>query len=90
MGKQVGIFGCLWLAVRLRLCAMPAELGWWHVYGVALLCGVGFTMSLFIASLAFEHADFDAPIRLGVISGSLLAGLLGYLILRFVARPADR
>lgn len=90
VGKQVGILGCLWLAVRLRLCAMPADLGWWHIYGVALLCGVGFTMSLFIASLAFEHSDFDAPIRLGVISGSLLAGLLGYLILRFVARPVDR
>lgn len=85
VGKQIGIFGLCWLSVRLGLAKLPDELGWWSVYGVALLCGVGFTMSLFISSLAFEETGvnllFDE--RLGIIVGSLVSGACGYLVLRW-------
>ena len=72
------------MSVRLGLAKLPEELDWKSVYGVALLCGVGFTMSLFIGSLAFEETGvnllFDE--RLGIIVGSLLSGACGYLVLR--------
>ena len=84
IGKQFGVFLFCWLSVRVGLAKLPAELSWPSVYGVALLCGVGFTMSLFIGSLAFEETGvnllFDE--RLGIIIGSLLSGACGYLVLR--------
>jgi NhaA family Na+:H+ antiporter len=83
VGKQIGVFGLLWLCVRLGWSPLPPDTNWVQLYGVALLCGVGFTMSLFIGSLAFEHTSFDAPIRLGVLTGSLVSGLCGYLLLQF-------
>jgi len=82
-GKQVGVFLMLWLGVKLGLSAMPRDTNWPQLYAVSLLCGVGFTMSLFIGSLAFEHASFDVPIRLGVLTGSILSAVCGYLLLRF-------
>ena len=88
IGKQVGVFGLLYLMVRFGLAPMPAGARWIHLYGVALMCGIGFTMSLFIGGLAWEHADFEAPVRLGVITGSLLSALAGYLVLR-LAPPAQ-
>ncbi len=84
IGKQFGIFLFCWLSVRVGLAKLPDGLGWLSIYGVALLCGVGFTMSLFIGSLAFEETGvnllFDE--RLGIIIGSLLSGAAGYLVLR--------
>jgi NhaA family Na+:H+ antiporter len=84
IGKQFGIFLFCWLSVRVGLAKLPDGLGWLSIYGVALLCGVGFTMSLFIGSLAFEETGvnllFDE--RLGIIVGSLLSGACGYLVLR--------
>ncbi|MDH3273466.1 MAG: Na+/H+ antiporter NhaA [Gammaproteobacteria bacterium] len=84
IGKQFGIFIFCWVSVRVGLAKLPPELSWLSVYGVALLCGVGFTMSLFIGSLAFEETGvnllFDE--RLGIIIGSLLSGACGYLVLR--------
>jgi NhaA family Na+:H+ antiporter len=82
LGKQVGVFGLLWLTIVLGLAPKPTGAGWREIYAASLLCGVGFTMSLFIGSLAFEHSDFDAPIRLGVLTGSILSGICGYLLLR--------
>jgi len=83
-GKQVGIFGMCWLFIKLKLTRLPAGLTWSSLYGTAVLCGVGFTMSLFIASLAFEETGinlfFDE--RLGIILGSLISGIVGYLVLR--------
>jgi NhaA family Na+:H+ antiporter len=83
VGKQVGVFGFCWLGVKLGVASLPGDLRWIHVYGMALLCGVGFTMSLFIASLAFETTGvnllFDE--RLGIIVGSLVSGIFGYLVL---------
>lgn len=84
VGKQIGVFAFCWLAVRTGLAQLPDKLNWAHIYGTALLCGVGFTMSLFIASLAFENTGvnllFDA--RLGIIVGSLLSATGGYVVLR--------
>ncbi|WP_087120671.1 Na+/H+ antiporter NhaA [Brevundimonas sp. SH203] len=85
LGKQVGVFGAAWLASALKIGARPSGAGWLQVYGVSLLCGVGFTMSLFIGVLAFPGA-VDSPeqveVKLGVIGGSILsaiaaAGVLG-------------
>ena len=81
-GKQIGVFAMLFLGVRLGLSPMPRDTTWLQLYGLALLCGIGFTMSLFIGSLAFEHGSFDAPIRLGVLTGSILSAVGGYLLLR--------
>ena len=87
-GKLAGVSGACWIAVRFGLARLPEGVGWSHVIGAALLCGVGFTMSLFIGSLAFED---DGPryiieSRLGILAGSLAAGLAGYLVLRFAVR----
>jgi len=88
VGKQIGIFGMLFLCIKLSLAPMPEGANWRQLYGVSLLCGIGFTMSLFIGSLAFEHAAFDAPIRLGVLTGSLVCACLGYVVLRWNGAPA--
>jgi NhaA family Na+:H+ antiporter len=83
-GKQIGVLAMSWLAVRLGIASPPEGIGWWQLYGVALLCGIGFTMSLFIASLAFEQggAAYLGLERLGILIGSLVSGLLGYAVLR--------
>lgn len=85
LGKQLGVFGFCWVAIKSGLLKMPEGMNWGLLYGVSLLCGVGFTMSLFIGSLAFgsdidNRAAFDE--RLGIIIGSLVSGILGYLVLR--------
>ena len=94
LGKQLGVFLPILVAIRLGIAEKPEGATWLQIYGVAALCGVGFTMSLFIGSLAFENpADdqsFAAPIRLGVLSGSLLSGLLGYFLVRFGAAIGSR
>ena len=82
LGKQVGIFGTIWLAIRAGIARPPQGASWAQVYGMAVLCGIGFTMSLFIGSLAWNHADFHPAIRLGVLGGSLASAVLGYLLLR--------
>ncbi|QGN55174.1 Na+/H+ antiporter NhaA [Novosphingobium sp. Gsoil 351] len=88
LGKQAGIFASLALAERLGIARRPQAAGWLQLWGIALLCGIGFTMSLFIAALAFP-ADpaLIEEAKLGVFAGSLVSALLGYAVLRF-ARPA--
>lgn len=88
-GKQIGIFAMIWLTVKSRLAPMPRDANWLQIYGVALLCGIGFTMSLFIGSLAFDDRDLMAQLRLGVLAGSIASAVLGYLLLRF-ASPEPR
>lgn len=83
IGKQIGVLGFSWLAVRSGLTQWPAGAGALQVYGVSLLCGIGFTMSLFIGSLAFDSVELQNQVKLGVFSGSLLSAVLGYLVLRF-------
>lgn len=92
VGKQVGILALCWLAVQLRLASLPEGVGWWHLHGMALLCGIGFTMSLFIASLAFEQGgmDYAGLERLGILIGTLVSGFFGYILLRFtLAREVE-
>ncbi len=83
-GKQIGIFGLCWLAIKLKLTKLPNQMNWLSLYGTSALCGIGFTMSLFIGSLAFEETGvnllFDE--RLGIILGSAISGLCGYFLLR--------
>ena len=91
-GKQIGIFGLCWLAIKLKLAQLPKSTTWASLYGTAALCGIGFTMSLFVGSLAFEETGvnllFDE--RLGIIIGSLASGIAGYLILRScLKKPLD-
>ena len=87
VGKQIGVFGPIWLAITFGLAAKPAGTSWAQLYGVAMLCGIGFTMSLFIGGLAFEVSDFEAPVRLGVLGGSVLSAIGGYMLIRFAAPP---
>ena len=85
VGKQVGIFGLCWLAIKFKLASLPKDMSWLSLYGTAVLCGIGFTMSLFIGSLAFEESEVDMIFddRLGIILGSLASGILGYFVLRY-------
>ena len=82
LGKTVGVFGLTWLSVKIGIAALPTGANWGQVFGVAILCGIGFTMSLFVGSLAFipgasEYAGMD---RMGILTGSILAALLGYAV----------
>jgi Na+:H+ antiporter, NhaA family len=83
VGKQVGVFGFSWLAIKLKLAKLPENASWLKLYGVSVLTGIGFTMSLFVDSLAFEDDTlYQQADKLAVLIGSLLAGLLGYLVIR--------
>lgn len=85
LGKLVGVFGFTWVACRLGFAQKPDTVTWAQVAGIALLCGVGFTMSLFIAGLAYQHGHYDHFMgdRLGILLGSTLAAILGMLVLWF-------
>jgi len=83
LGKQLGVLGMTWLAVRLGIGRLPEGVNWTHVYGVVLLAGIGFTMSLFITSLAFADADQLAAARFAIIIGSLIAAAVGLFVLHF-------
>lgn len=81
LGKQVGVFGASWLCIHLGWAEKPARARWRHLYGVSLLCGIGFTMSLFIAALAFSDASSLALARLSILGGSVLSAAGGAAIL---------
>ena len=85
IGKQAGVFGFSWIAIKLRLGKLPEGVNWLDLYGVSALCGIGFTMSLFISGLAAEQIGTGEIVdnRLGILLGSLTAALIGYLVLRF-------
>ena len=87
VGKQIGVFGGVALAVKTGLAEKPAGASWLQIYGVSLLCGIGFTMSLFISSLAFPlDPTFVEDAKVGILLGSLLSALLGAVVLRFAPR----
>ncbi|TPV62158.1 Na+/H+ antiporter NhaA [Aestuariibacter sp. GS-14] len=89
VGKQLGVFLCCWLVVKSGFASLPAGLTFRHLYGCAVLCGVGFTMSLFIGGLAFEQTGVNSIFdeRVGILAGSGLSALLGYVVLYWVGRP---
>jgi len=84
VGKAVGVFGTAWIMIRTGLATAPAEASSRQLFGVCVLCGIGFTMRLFIGSLAFEGLDpnYETQLKLGVLAGSLISGIIGALILR--------
>jgi Na+:H+ antiporter, NhaA family len=88
VGKQFGIFGACWLAVKLKLAQLPEGTNWLQLYGISLLCGIGFTMSLFIGTLAFEHNGLflQESVKVGVLLGSLASAILGAYIISIVNR----
>jgi len=92
LGKQLGVIAATWVAIRVGVGSLPQGANWTQVYGMALLTGIGFTMSLFIGTLAFESADHAAAVRIGVIGGSLLSAVAGYAVLRLSSpvRRAER
>ncbi len=83
LGKQIGVLGFTWLMVKLKWAVLPTHSSWRQLYGVAVLCGIGFTMSLFIGSLTFENdaSFYLVKVRLGVLLASILSGLLGSIVL---------
>jgi NhaA family Na+:H+ antiporter len=87
-GKQLGVFGAAWLSIRLGVARLPAGTTWTQLYATSILCGIGFTMSLFIGTLAFEHAgqEYASQVRLGIIVGSLVSAVVGYLMLKITLR----
>jgi NhaA family Na+:H+ antiporter len=82
IGKQIGIMGAVWLTVKSGLARLPEGVTWMQLYGVSLLAGIGFTMSLFIGTLAFTTPEHAVAVRIGVLSGSLISALAGIFILR--------
>jgi NhaA family Na+:H+ antiporter len=90
LGKQIGIFGAVWLAVRFGFAQKLRGATWAQIYGVSLLCGIGFTMSLFIGALAFPgQPALIEEAKIGVLLGSFASAIAGYLVLRFAPRTQD-
>ncbi len=89
IGKQIGVFGFAKAAVRLGFAKLSSDLNWSAIYGASILCGIGFTMSLFITTLAFEEdvGLYANASRLGILIGSFISAILGYLVLRFTQAP---
>ena len=89
VGKQIGVFSMAWISVKLGLAKLPTGANWAQVYGIACLTGVGFTMSLFIGTLAFEGDETLNAVRLGVLMGSIASGVLGYVLLRMFCKECS-
>lgn len=90
LGKQIGVFGFSKASVALGIAKLPGDLDWRAIYGASILCGIGFTMSLFISTLAFkgDMEDHGIEARLGILAGSFLSAVIGYLVLRYTLKPA--
>jgi len=88
LGKTVGVFGLTWVAIKLRMAALPAGANWAQLLGVAILCGIGFTMSLFVGSLAFVpgSSDYAGIDRMGILTGSFFAAVIGYAVTAMASR----
>jgi NhaA family Na+:H+ antiporter len=84
LGKQLGVFGFSWLAIKLGLARLPARSNWKQLYGVSILTGIGFTMSLFVDSLAYNDTQiYHYTDKLAILLGSFLSGIVGYLVLKY-------
>jgi Na+:H+ antiporter, NhaA family len=88
-GKQIGIFSFSWRAVKLEIVPMPRNTTWPMIYGLALLGGIGFTMSLFIGTLAFDSGGLLTETKIGVFAGSILSAVVGYVVLRVAEHRAS-
>jgi NhaA family Na+:H+ antiporter len=91
LGKPIGIFAASWLSVRARIAALPDSVSWPQIFGISVLCGIGFTMSLFIANLAFAgNTTLLADAKLGILAASVIAGIFGCVLIKRSTRPAAR
>lgn len=89
LGKQLGVFGGVLIAVKTGLAAKPAGVSWLQIYGVSMLCGIGFTMSLFIAGLAFPaYPSFIEEAKVGILTGSLISAIGACAIMRLASRSS--
>lgn len=86
IGKQVGIFGFAWIAVKSGLASLPTRTNWMHIYALSCIAGVGFTMSLFIGNLAFDNVAQIGEVKIGVLAGSFVAAILGFSLLRIFGK----
>jgi NhaA family Na+:H+ antiporter len=86
IGKQIGVFGFIWLGTKLKLCEKPDSLKWLHIYGLSILTGIGFTMSLFIGTLAYNDPELLSQVRLSILVASGMAVILGYMVLKYAAK----
>ena len=89
IGKQVGVMAFTYVGVLVKICKLPEGVSWTQYYGLALLCGIGFTMSLFIGGLAFDSEELQTLVRLGVITASLVSGILGNSTLRITRKDSQ-
>jgi len=91
LGKTVGVFGLTWLTIKLGMASLPAGSTWGQVFGVSVLCGIGFTMSIFVGSLAFVpgQSPYAGEDKMGILVGSLLAALIGYACIALASRKAS-
>ncbi len=90
VGKQIGVFGVTFMIVKLGIARLPHGANWLHIYGISCLAGVGFTMSLFIGGLSFSDPEMMNQVRMGVLSGSILSGILGYTALMLAGNAAEQ
>jgi NhaA family Na+:H+ antiporter len=90
LGKSIGIGFASWLAVKLGISRLPTGVNWNHIHGAAWLGGIGFTMSLFIAALAFSDQELLRAAKIGVLTGSLIAGVIGVTVLLRQGNSDDR
>ena len=84
IGKQIGIFSFAWILIKLGFAKLPSGVRWRELYGVCILAGIGFTMSLFIGGLAFDSHLMKVETRIGVLGGSIISGVMGYMWLNMV------
>ncbi|MEL7519923.1 MAG: Na+/H+ antiporter NhaA, partial [Pseudomonadota bacterium] len=89
IGKQIGILGMAWIGVKAGFASLPEGVGWRKIHGLSLLAAIGFTMSLFIGGLAFDNAAQVDAVKIGVLGGSLIAAVGGYLLLK-TALPVEQ
>ncbi|HJL30281.1 MAG TPA: Na+/H+ antiporter NhaA, partial [Polyangiaceae bacterium LLY-WYZ-15_(1-7)] len=89
LGKSLGIFGASWLAVKLGLADLPQKVNWAQLFGVGILGGIGFTMALFIAGLAFPEAEQLETAKVGIMIATIVSGLVGFLVVRATSGPAE-
>jgi len=92
VGKQLGIFAIAWISIKSGIARLPDNVSMMQLYGAAILCGVGFTMSLFIGGLAYEEVGigYDRPDRIGIIAGSIFCGILGFVVLKLSSDKNSR
>lgn len=86
VGKQLGVFSFIWISCKLKICAKPEHVTWKQIYGLAVLTGIGFTMSLFIGTLAYEYDVITAQVRLGVLAASFISAIGGYIVLKWATK----